>query len=71
MSLHSLININTLLCVVKDLLMELNPELKINTLLWPLQSTAFISTRQNELKIGQCLDVNSMTSPTKFSDIAF
>ena len=39
---------------------------KIYALIWYLQSAAFKYTAQNDLKLGQCLDIDEMTSPSKF-----
>ena len=35
----------------------------------PYKSAVFRSTHQNDLKLGQCLDVDDITSPTKCGDV--
>ena len=42
---------------------------KICSLVWHLQNTDFSSTDQKDLKLGQCLDMDNMTSPSKFGDV--
>ena len=36
---------------------------------WPLINTIFISTSPKDLKLGHCLDIEDMTSPSKFGEV--
>ena len=67
--------------VINDFLMKVTIKLKINTTqtrfsknlpksaLWPgpYKIPIFRSTHKKDLKLGQCLDMDDMKSPSKFS----
>ena len=39
-----------------------------STLVWPLQSAVFGCTHQKGLRLGQCLDIDEMTSSSKVGE---
>ena len=46
--------------------MQCRPDFrKICSLVWPLEGAVFSSTSQKDLKVGQCLDIDDMTSLSK------
>ena len=44
---------------------------KIRALVWPLWNSDFSFTDQKDLKLGQCLDMDDMTSPSKFGEVTW
>ena len=42
---------------------------KIYPLIWAFKNADFSSTNQKDLKLGQCLDIDDMTSPSKFGEV--
>ena len=42
---------------------------KICFLVWPLQCADCSSTHRKDLKLGQCLDIDAIKSPSKFGKV--